>query len=56
MEIFERLEPNIKKGLQEEYTLLSIAISLKRIADQLENIPHAIQQSIQEAIWNATRK
>ena len=29
----ERMEPNVNKGANINYTLLSIAISLKRIAD-----------------------
>jgi hypothetical protein len=36
--------------------LTSIAISLKRIADNLEKIPNEIHDSIHYAITNALRK
>lgn len=52
----DRLEPNINTTAYDQIALISIAFSLKRIADSIENIPNAIQLSIQEAIWNATKK
>lgn len=53
--IFSKLEHNIS-SIPEEYSLLSIAISLKRIADKLETIPDELNNSIYSAIADAIRK
>ena len=50
-----RLEPDITM-IDRDAALASISISLKRIADTLENLPIAIQLSIQEAIFHAFRR
>jgi len=54
LETVKRLEPDISM-CDRDATLTSIAISLKRIADKLNNIDFNIADAMQ-AMWNISRK
>ncbi len=55
LDTIKRMEPDIAM-IDRDAALPSIAISLRRIADALQELPAQIQMAIQEGIWNVTRK